>query len=554
MFISSFPLNSRRNGRLLFAIAFLGLISPAFLLAQTATNTLTPSPEVAPADATNSSLSTTVAPTNVVNPAPPEPAAPISPAPSPTYLPKPTIDQTGSDSDSLALAALLVLASIGGFLLYHCGLTRAKNCGHTSMVLLIGVVFGWLGYWAGGFAVQNGGVGDAHAAISGDIPASARDVLDHEFGFMAAGHYWGLMGNSGFFLTTSASSASGIASLFLIHASFLSLILGAALGAALERSRIIAMAIASLLISLVIYPLLANWVWGGGWLAELGSSYGFGHGSIDLAGAGVVHETAGTLALVIAVALGPRYGRFARDKISRIIPGHNLPFVVLGTVILLLALTAANVLVSGNLSTTATSLTSLAAVNTLLAAAGGLVISLLTGAWQNLRPEPTRLCRGLLGGAIASSAGAALIDPWAAFVIGGLAAIFVQGTFTFLEKLRIDDPVGAAATHGASGAWGVLATGLFANGLAGQGINGVESGVRGLFFGGNWHQLAAQGLECVTTFVVVYILGYASLILIHKIVGLRAELTDETGGLDWPQIGALGYQGDSDADDLAPRE
>jgi len=98
------------------------------------------------------------------------------------------------------------------------------------------------------------------------------------------------------------------------------------------------------------------------------------------------------------------------------------------------------------------------------------------------------------------------------------------------------------------GAWGVLATGLFANGLAGQGINGIDGGVRGLFFGGSWHQLAAQAIGVVTGFVVVFILGYVFLLLIQKIVGARVGLEDETGGLDWPQIGALGYQGDIEPD------
>jgi len=470
-------------------------------------------------------------------------ASPSAPAKAVSESNAPSSDAAGWP----VLAALVTLASLGGFLLYYCGLTRAKNCGQTSTLLLVGIVFGWIGYWMGGFAVQTGGVGDSHAALTGTISAAARNALDHELGFMAGGHYWGLMGSSGFFLTTDAGNASGIALLFLIQAALVTIVIAAALGAALERGKVAALAIGAFVIGTLIYPVLANWVWGGGWLAELGHDYGLGHGYVDLAGAGVVHETAGVLALVIAVTLGPRYGRFGREKIARAIPGHNLPFVVLGASILLISWMATNVLTSGT-STDSTPLAGLAAVNTLLAAAGGLMISFFVGNWQRQRPDPARLCRGLLGGAVASSACSALIDPWAAFVIGGVAALFVQGAVTFLEWRRIDDPVGAAATHGAGGAWGVLATGLFANGLAGQGINGIDGGVRGLFFGGSWHQLAAQAIGVVTGFVVVFILGYVFLLLIQKIVGARVGLEDETGGLDWPQIGALGYQGDIEPD------
>jgi Amt family ammonium transporter len=118
-----------------------------------------------------------------------------------------------------------------------------------------------------------------------------------------------------------------------------------------------------------------------------------------------------------------------------------------------------------------------------------------------------------------------------------------------LERKRIDDPVGAAAVHGAGGAWGVLATGLFANGSTGYGLNGVTGPVRGLFFGGAWHQLVAQIIGCVMCFVVIYVLGLACVSLVQKILGNRVGLADEGPGLDLPETGALGYQGDIESDD-----
>jgi len=447
------------------------------------------------------------------------------------------------------LGALMTLASLGGFLLYYCGLTRAKNSGHTSTLLLVGVLFGLTGYWIGGFAVQTGGIGDAHAALIQPFLPAEQSALDHELGPVLFGHHWGFMGSSGFFLVTDDSTRNGIAALFLIQAASLAIAIAAALGAALERARLLAMAFCSYLIGVLVYPLLANWVWGGGWLAELGREFGLGHGFVDLGGASVVHLTAGTLALVIAIVLGPRHGRFGRGDATTGIPGHNVPFIVLGSTVLLISWMAANAFSCAGLDS-APGLqpvgppTSVAAINTLLAATGALVVTFAQGAWQKRRPEPARLCRGLLGGAVSSCGCAGVIDPWAAFLIGGLAGALVQFAMEQLERKRIDDPVGAAAVHGAGGAWGVLATGLFANGSAGYGLNGVTGPVRGLFFGGAWHQLAAQIIGGVAGFATIYLLGWACVSLVQRILGNRADLADETAGLDLPETGALGYQGD----------
>jgi len=520
-----------------------GELSQASAIAATNTPATNSPPAVLPA------VPATPAPMPVTAPA--AEAIPPTPAPAPT---SPVTDLLGS-----VLAALMALASLGGFLLYYCGLTRAKNSGHTSTLLLAGVLFGLTGYWIGGFAVQTGGIGDAHAALAQSLPASERSALNHELGPVAFGHHWGIMGSSGFFLATDDPARNGIATLFLIQAALLAIVLAAALGAALERGRVLAMAFCAYLIGVLIYPLLANWVWGGGWLAELGREFGLGHGVIDLAGAGVVHETAGVMALVIAIVLGPRHGRYGRNKLSNSIPGHNVPFIVLGSIVLLISWMAANAFSCANLATDPASPdpasgAGLAAVNTLLAATGGLIVSFIQASWQKRRPEPARLCRGLLGGAVASCGGAALVDPWAAFVIGGVAALLVQAAMDSLERRRMDDPVGAAAVHGVGGAWGILAVGFFANGTAGYGLNGVTAPVRGLFFGGAWHQLAAQAIGCVTGFVIVYVLGLGCVNLVQKILGNRVELAVETSGLDLPELGALGYQGDVEPEENGPRD
>ena len=448
----------------------------------------------------------------------------------------------------LIVGQLLGLAAVGGFIAYFCGLTRAKNCGHTCTVLLIGLMFGLAGFWIGGFAVQTGGLGDAHAALPVPMSPAMMSGLDHELGLMTnSGHHWGFMGSAGFFLSTEAETRNGTATLFLGQAVLLALAVMIALGGALERARLLAMGISAFLIGALIYPLFANWVWGGGWLAEMGREFGLGHGVVDLAGAGVIHLAAGTLALVLTLELGPRYGRFGRNGAITSIPGHNLPFVILGSVTILLALVALNA-VSYPGSTGEEPAGGLAATNTLLGAAGGLLASFLYASYKRRKTGPALLCRGLIGGAVALSACSALVDAWAAFIIGAIASAWVQLAAGTLERRRIDDPVGVVAVHGAGGAWGLLALGLFANGTSGAEINGVHGPVRGLLFGHDGGQLVAQLIGCATCFVLVFALGYACVSLLQKIVGIRVDVADETEGLDLPKLGALGYQADADVE------
>ncbi len=150
---------------------------------------------------------------------------------------------------------------------------------------------------------------------------------------------------------------------------------------------------------------------------------------------------------------------------------------------------------------------------------------------------------------MASCGSAGLVDPWAAIVIGAVAGPLVQAAVEALERRQIDDPAGAVAVHGAGGAWGVVATGLFANGSEGLDLNGVPQTVRGLFFGGAWHQLAAQLIGLVVGVVFVALLGYLCVALVGKILGLRAGPAEEDRGLDWSEVGALGYQGDIEPED-----
>jgi Amt family ammonium transporter len=545
------------GGRLLALLGAVLLAAPT-LRAQPDTNSEIPGPGAIAQKITNTPATNAPA-TNAppVEPAPavipalpsvraaiPPPATPpnLTEAPAPDTIPKlmPAWNQAGS-----VLGAVMALGSLAGFLLYYGGLGRAKNSGHTATLLLVGAVAALLGFWVGGFALQSGGLGSGFAALMQPVERSTASALNHEIGF----HNWGIMGSAGFFLQTDEASRNNVAALFLLQGAMMLIAITAALGAALERVRIVSAGICAYLTGVLIYPLFANWVWGGGWLAELGRDAQMGNGFVDPGGAAVVHETAGVLALVLATVLGPRHGRFGRESTARALPGHNVPLLVLGSVVLLLSWMATNGFIFAALPVdpadpTATSCAALAVINTLLAAVGGVTISLIQAAAQRTGPEPARLCRGLLGGAVASCGCAGWIDPWAAFVIGALAGVLVQFTVEQMERRRIDDPVGAVAVHGTAGAWGVIATGLFANASGGGGINGVRTPVRGFFYGGALHQVIPQFIGAAACLIVVYLLGYGLATLIHAILGTRAPLAEEQKGLDETETGALGYQGD----------
>jgi ammonium transporter, Amt family len=507
----------------------------------------TPNPAATPIDtnmaipgATAQESAAAAADTNAI---PVVPVAPVAvPVPQLSATP-PAAPPRPVPPDWMILGNLLALGGIAGLVAWFCGLTRARHCGHTCTLLLAGTMFALVGYWAGGFAVQSGGMGDEHAALAATANASATSGLDHELGFLVGGHHWGLMGSAGFFLSADADSRSPMTALFFGQAVFLALGVTAALGAALERVRILAVAIIAFLAGTLLFPLVANWTWGGGWLAGLGREFGLGHGVVDLAGAGAIHLAAGTLALVLAIQLGPRFGRFGRKPAP--IPGHNLPLAILGTVVVLVALTTLNAVAYPGVAG-GDSPAGVAAANTLLAAAGGLVASFIFVLYRTQRLDPVALCRGLLGGAVAASAGGALVESWAAVMTGAIAGVLVQWTVRLLDRRQIDDPVGVVAVHGAGGAWGLVALGLFANDATGGAINGVTGPVRGLLTAHDGRQLLAQIIGAVIIAGVVFAIGSALVILTHKIVGIRVDIADETAGLDEPKLGVLGYQGDAE--------
>jgi Amt family ammonium transporter len=291
----------------------------------------------------------------------------------------------------------------------------------------------------------------------------------------------------------------------------------------------------------LIYPLFGNWVWGGGWLSQLGANFHLGHGHVDFAGSSVVHMTGGVIALVGAWILGPRMGKYNKDKSPNAIPGHNIPMVVIGAIILAFGWFGFNpgsTLAGGDLRI------SVVAVNTLIASITGAIASTLW-MWivRTKKPDPTMMINGLLAGLVAITAPCAFVNVQCAGLIGVIAGLLaVEGAFFVERKLRVDDPVGAIAVHGINGAWGCLALGLFADGTYGDGWNGVSGTVRGLFYG-DASQFAAEFIGVLTNFITIGLISYVIFKLIGMGVGNRVSVNTELEGLDVPEMGTEAYVG-----------
>jgi Amt family ammonium transporter len=313
-----------------------------------------------------------------------------------------------------------------------------------------------------------------------------------------------------------------------------------------ERLKFVGFALMGMWVSMFIYPLVGNWVWGGGWLANLGRTAGLGNGAVDFAGSGVVHMIGGAVGLAGAIVLGPRIGKFNKDGSANAIPGHNIPMGVLGTVILFFGWFGFNPGSALGFTGAFRNLAVIAAVNTLMAGAAGGVAAMLY-LWivsPAKKPDPSMSVNGILAGLVAITAPCAFVDSWAAVVIGLVAGVWVCVSAALLEKLRIDDPVGAIPVHFFNGLWGVLAVGIFANGSPDTAAwNGVPTPVTGLLYGGAT-QMLAQLAEAGAIAVTVVGLSLVFFKVLEAVGLLRVSRADELAGLDVPEMGAEGYPKD----------
>jgi ammonium transporter, Amt family len=437
------------------------------------------------------------------------------------------------------VTGFLVMFMQAGFALVETGLTRAKNVGHTMAMNFLVYAVGLLGFWAIGFALQMGGVGPL-GTFGGD------GTLKGELVFHLAGKEFGLCGLKGFFLSPEVMTP-GVAALFLFQAVFMDTAATIPTGAGAERWKFTSFVLFSVLVGAFIYPIYANWVWGGGWLSQLGNNFGLGHGHVDFAGSSVVHMTGGVMAYVVARVLGPRIGKYAPDGSARAIPGHSIPLVVLGTFVLAFGwfgFNAGSTLAGSDLRI------SIIAVNTMLASASGAFSAYVYTKVRFGSPDVSMLCNGMLAGLVAITAPCAFVTSPAAVLVGCVAGVLVVRSSLYVEQvLKVDDPVGAISVHGVCGAWGILSLGLFADGRYGDGFNGVTGTVRGLFYGDSG-QFVASCAGIVTNVVWVGGVSWVVLQILEAMVGNRSQSQDEIDGLDVGELGGPGYASDAQAASL----
>jgi Amt family ammonium transporter len=433
----------------------------------------------------------------------------------------------------LLLCGFLVFFMQAGFALVETGFTRAKNVNHTMAMNLFVYPAGMLAFYVCGFAIMFGGVG-ALGTLGG------FDGLNQEVSFSFLGHSFGLFGTKGFFMNGMTDVA--VLGFFVFQVVFMDAAATIPTGAMAERWKFASFAIFGFIVGGLIYPIFGNWVWGGGWLSQLGTNFGLGHGHVDFAGSSVVHLTGGVLAFVGAKMIGARIGKYNKNGTPNAIPGHNIPMAVLGTLVLAFGWFGFN---SGSTIAGCDLRFSVVAFNTMIASCGGALTATLW-MWfvRGNKPDVSMMCNGLLAGLVAITAPCAFVSPFGGLMIGLISGIVVVEVAFFMErKMKIDDPVGAIAVHGANGIWGCLALGLFADGTYGDGLNGVVGNVTGLFYGGGTGQFAAEFIGVSTNLIFVGLSGWAVFKLLDIFIGNRVSAAVELEGLDVSEMGTEGYSG-----------
>lgn len=445
------------------------------------------------------------------------------------------------------VAGFLVIFMQAGFALVETGLIRAKNAAHTFSMNFAVYALGMFGFFATGFALMCGGYNGT--AIGGPGMLGGIATLNKMFTVGAAvggDHGWGLFGTTGFFLTGGAYDASAIV-MFLFMMAFMDTTATIVTGACAERWSYKSFFIYSIFIGAFIYPVFGCWVWGGGWLAQLGYRVGLGHGAVDYAGSGVVHLQGGALALITAILIGPRIGKYGKDgKVNAILP-HDIPMVQLGTFILAFGWFGFN---AGSSLAGTDGRIGIVAVNTMIAGMAATLSGILYMWKVHGKPDPSMMCNSMLAGLVAITAPCAFVTPLSAFAIGAIAGVLVVWSVFFFDRLKIDDPVGAISVHGVNGLWGVLAVGIFSDGTYGAGWNLVGAteylgvagkGVTGLLYG-DGKQIIAQLAEAGAAIGWNVVVGGVIFFVLGKILGSnRVPAEVEIAGLDVPEMGVPGY-------------
>jgi Amt family ammonium transporter len=453
------------------------------------------------------------------------------------------------------VAGFLVMFMQAGFMMVETGLCRAKNSSHTAAMNLMIYPLGGIAFWLYGFAIGWGNWWNGPVA-PGWFPSlgPGLSVLNGGWGIGAAvdaagkatgAFTYGIIGTTGWFLTGIANDVA-VMVLFFFMMVFMDTTATIPTGAMAERWSWKNFVLYGFWVALP-YCLYANWVWGGGWLAQGGLNWGLGHGAVDFAGSGVVHAMGGIIALAGAMAIGPRIGKFDSQGRPKAMPGHSVPMVVAGTFILAFGWFGFN---PGSTLAGTDLRISFVVVNTMLASFAGSLFAMFTLWVKGLKPDSTMMCNGMLAGLVAITAPCAFVNPVGAVIIGAVAGVLVVLSVFFFEARGIDDPVGAISVHGTNGLWGVLSVGIFATGEYGAGWNGVvrdemvklygSDGVRGLLYG-DFSQFFMQAIDCVVVAAFGFVMAYVWFKVSDVITPLRVSKEVEIEGLDGPEMGVLGY-------------
>ena len=423
--------------------------------------------------------------------------------------------KVGMDTVWVVIAAAMVMFMQAGFGLVETGFTEAKNACNIIMKNLMDFSVGSIAYWAVGFGIMFAG-GNAFMGTTGWFLAGADNSP-------ATGDAYIGVYNALSWATVSLECKYFFQLVFCATAA--TIVAGAVAG----RTRYIGYLAYSVVISAFIYPVVGHWVWGGGWLGELGM--------LDFAGSTVVHTVGGWLALTGAIVVGPRFGKYIKNggkRIVRAIPGHSIPLAALGVFILWFGWFGFN---PGSTMSVGPQIAHIAAT-TNIAAAGGAISAMLLYWAMFGKPDASMALNGALAGLVGITAGCAFVSLSSAVIIGLIAGILVVLGVLFLDRvLHIDDPVGAFAVHGVCGVWGTLAVGLFAQDVF------VRGSGNGLFFGGGWKLLGIQALGSGTVVLWCLGCGFALFYGIKLLIGLRVSKEAELKGLDITEHGMEAYSG-----------
>ena len=410
-----------------------------------------------------------------------------------------TVEQlkNGLDTVWVLIAAFLVFFMQAGFGMVEAGFIRAKNTCNILTKNFLDFCMASLGFFLVGYGLM----------------------------FGSGNGFWGLKGWCLFGLEPTVNGLP-LHAFWLFQAAFCGAAATIVAGGMAERMKFVGYLIYSFVISALIYPIVGHWIWGGGWLAKMGFA--------DFAGSTVVHTLGGFAALVGTAILKPREGKYNIDGTANVLAGHNIPLASLGVFVLWFGWFGFNA--GSTLGVADGAVIGRVAINTNLAAALGGIAAMVT-VWKRFgKPDLSMAMNGALAGLVAITAPCAYVEPWAAIVIGAVAGYIVVRGVELLDKLQIDDPVGAVPVHGMCGVWGTLCVGIFgrkALGLANSGF----------IYSGNPMQLGIQVIGSVAAVAFVIVSMTVVFRLIDLTVGLRVSREEELRGLDIGEHGMEAYGG-----------